>query len=233
MDSHKNEPHPIMHLLRTKAATKQTIFNNTFKVFNTLKKVAQDFAATNNEAAMKINKNITIEFTDKGKFDGQLKVAGDMLYFNMHSNVFEFPRNHVIWKSSYVKEDQLRSYCGVIFIYNFLADSFRYERVNDAGYLVARIFVNKEFHFIVEGKRQMAFLNNEFIDKKISREHLHKILETAIVYCLDFDLLLPSYDDLKEVTLSAMLEQSQNTNLRTGKRLGFGFQADAEEKLIP
>ena len=46
---------PIMERLRTKSATKQQIFNNTFKVFNTLKTIANEFAIARNEEAMKIS----------------------------------------------------------------------------------------------------------------------------------------------------------------------------------
>ena len=43
--------------------------------------------------------------------------------------------------TSYVKEDKNRSYCGVIHLYNFLADSFKYNRLNDVGYLIGRVFI--------------------------------------------------------------------------------------------
>jgi len=34
----------------------------------------------------------------------------------------------------------------MISIYNFLSDSFKFNRVNDIGYLIARVFTNKENH---------------------------------------------------------------------------------------
>ena len=46
---------------------------------------------------------------------------------------------------------QYRTYCGVINMYNFLSDSFKYNRENDLGYLIGRMFINKENTF-VEGK---------------------------------------------------------------------------------
>ncbi len=227
----KKEENPLLDRLKTKAATKRIVFDNTFNVFSRLKEILHEYAEVNDPLARAINKDITVEYSDKGEYEAQLKVAGDMLLFTMHSNVFEFPKDHVIMRSSYVKLDPMRSYCGVIYIYNFLYDSFRYNRYNDIGYLVARIFINKEFHFIVEGKRQMEFLNNTFNGKKLDDAALKKILETAVTYSLDFDLLLTPYDDIKEVTVAEMMEYMQNMNLRTGKRLGFRFQADPEEKL--
>jgi len=179
----------------------------------------------------KYNKDIKIEFIDSGKFEGRLQIAGDVLLFVMHTNIFEFPKEHPIMKSSYMKENNLRSFCGIIYVYNFLADTFKYNRTNDLGYLIARIFVNKDFHFIVEGKRQMEFLCNSFGNQVIDNLALKKILETAVEYCLDFDLLLPPYDNVKEVNFGDMQEYSSNMSLKTGKRLGFRFQADPEETL--
>ena len=227
----REEEDPLLQRLMTKSLTKRKVFENTYQIFNQLKGVLSEYAEKYNEEAQKIHKDITIEYNDKGEYEAQLKVAGDLLLFTMHSNVFEFPRDHVIMKSSYVKLDPMRSYCGVIYIYNFLADSFRYNRLNDIGYLVARIFINKEFHFIVEGKRQMEFLNRTFNGKRFDDKVMRQILETAVNYCLDFDLLLTPYDDIKEVTVAEMMEYSQNMNVRTGKRLGFRFQADPDEKL--
>jgi hypothetical protein len=228
----KKEENPLIDRLMTKSATKRKVFENTAEVFQRLKVMAAIYAEKYNPEAQKINPDITVEYSDKGEYDAHLKVAGDLLMFTMHSNVFEFPRDHVIMKSSYVREDPLRSYCGIIYIYNFLADSFRYNRLNDIGYLVARILVNKEFHFIVEGKRQMEFLNNTFNGKELDEEALQKIMETAVIYCLDFDLLCTPYDTIKEVTVAEMMEYSQNMNVKTGKRLGFRFQADPDEKLF-
>lgn len=231
MTKSSKEESQIMDQLKTKAATKRLVFDNTAKVFQSLKDIASEFANEYNPEAQKIDKNISIEFNDKGEYEAHLKVAADLLVFTMHSNIFEFPRDHMIMKSSYVKSNKMRSFCGVIYVYNFLADSFKYNRLNDIGYLVARIFINKEFRFIVEGKRQMEFLNNSFTGKKIDTAVLKKILETAIIYCLDFDLLLTPYDNIKEALVSEMMEYSQNMNTRTGKRLGFKFSADPEEKL--
>jgi hypothetical protein len=222
----------IIDKFKTKSVLKQQVYQNTRQVFAQLKQVAMDFV-TDSKKEIKKNKisQIEVEFNDKGEFEAELKFAGDALVFIMHTNVFQFPREHSIMRNSYIKEDESRAYCGVIYVYNFLADSLKYKRENDIGYLVARIFVNKEFHFVVEGKRQINFLNNTFIIEPIDYQILKKILETAIIYSIDFDLLLQPYDMLKEVTLSQLLEYSSSMHLQTGKRLGFRFQADPGEML--
>jgi hypothetical protein len=144
----------------------------------------------------------------------------------MHSNVFEFDKSHRIWKTSYVRDREGLSYCGMINVYNFLNDSFKYNRANDIGYLIARIFLNVENHYFVEGKRQLGFLYNDFAHAVIDEETLRRIVESTIVYCLDFDLFTPPFDAVKEVSVNEIMEASFANQFRTGKRLGFRFHAD-------
>ena len=117
----------------------------------------------------------------------------------------------------------------MIYIYNFLADSFKYNRVNDVGYMIARIFVNIDSHYFVEGKRQLGFLYNDFPNKVIDRQAMKSIIESAIIYALDFDLFTPPFDEMQEVSVSQILEASENMRIKTGKRLGFRFQADSDQ----
>ena len=112
-------------------------------------------------------------------------------------------------------------------IFNFLADSFKYNRVNDLGYMIGRIMINKEGHYYVEGKRELAQVFNNFSANKITPENAHSILRSAIEYTINFDLLLPNYDEMKIITVNDMLQfEDQNMTLRTGKRLGFRFEQD-------
>ena len=120
----------------------------------------------------------------------------------------------------------MRSYCGVINIYNFLADSFKYNRINDLGYLVARIFINKDKHFIVEGKRQSDEVVKDFAIDTISPGVIRQIVETAIQYSIEFDLLMPVYDQVKVATVDQMRQKMSHSKMVTGKRLGFTFNSD-------
>ena len=144
----------------------------------------------------------------------------------MHSNIFEFDREHGVWKSSYVKDNILNSYAGIINIYNFLTDSFKYNRLDDLGYLVARIFINRENHYFVEGKRQLGFLYNNFGEAVINKKAIQNVIESAILYTLDFDLLVPPYDDVKFASVSQMKDKINKSKVKTGKRIGFQFYSD-------
>ena len=74
----------------------------------------------------------------------------------MHTNIFDYQSNHQICKTKYVQQDLMRSFCGIINIYNFLSDSLKYNRMNDSGFLISRIFINKDKHFFVEGDKEMG-----------------------------------------------------------------------------
>ncbi|SDB88495.1 hypothetical protein [Williamwhitmania taraxaci] len=222
----------IIQTLADKSVMKQVIFDNTLVSFGLIKEVLHEIATDYNVNLKGTDRRIRLEYVDRGKFEAELKVAGDILIFSMHSNVFEFDRDHSIWKLSYVQEDKMRSYCGIISIYNFLADSFRYNRMEDLGYLIGRIFINKDSHYFLEGKRQLGFLYNNFGTTEIDKESIRKMIETAILYTLEFDLLVPPYDTVKIASVGQVNNKIENSKLQTGKRLGYKFNSDdvLEEK---
>ena len=162
-------------------------------------------------------------YSSDGDFESKLKFSGDTLLFHMHSNVFDFPNSHPIHKTKYVKQDKLRSFCGVINIYNFLSDSFKYNRMNDAGYLIARVFINKDKHFFVEGDKQLGFLFNDFVNQQINTDQIDKIINETMVYALNFDLQTPNFNDVKVVSVHQILDMNNNQKLKTAKRMGHKF----------
>ena len=218
---------PLAEKITEKGGLKLNVYNNTNDSFQDLKAIAKEMIESLKKKVNKVDKRISFDYSDRGEFEAELKFGGDMLVMSMHTNIFEFPREHEIMKLSYIKKDITRSYCGIINMYNFLADSYKYNRMNDVGYLVARIFINKDYHYFVEGKRQIGLMYNNFANAKIDRGALKRILETSINYCVDFDLLTPVYDSIKVVSVSEKLENSMN--LKTGKRLGFRFQVDQDD----
>src|SRR5690606_28562898 len=127
------------------------------------------------------DKNVEISFSDNGDFEVQLKFSGDVLVMSMHSNVFGFAPEHAVNQLKYVKDDPDRKYCGIIHIHNFLADSLKYNRTEDMGYLIGRIFINKDAHFFVDGQSQLGFLFNSFWKGKINSEQITEIIELAII----------------------------------------------------
>ncbi|WP_430809799.1 MULTISPECIES: hypothetical protein [unclassified Carboxylicivirga] len=216
----------IINVLQSNALVKQDVFDSTKANFELLKEVLQKVEKEYNQQLGHHDRRIHLLFEDKGEFVMQLKVAGDVLVFHMHTNTFEFDRDHEVWKCEYVKKDEYNSYCGVVNIYNFLHDSFRYNREQDAGYLVARIFINKEGHYFVEGKRQKGTGINHFGTSVINQDSWQSIVETAMLYSLEFDLLVPPYDDVKIISMMQMNGEILSSRMQTGKRMGFVYKAD-------
>ncbi|MBI9034945.1 MAG: hypothetical protein JEZ03_10790 [Bacteroidales bacterium] len=212
-----------------KAALKRKVYHTTFDTFNKFKTQAIKLNKEYQEHDLKVNSEIPFEFKDKGEFEFQLKFGGDILMFVMHTNVFEFSRDHEVMKTKYIQEEKDRSYCGIINIYNFLADSFKYNRVNDIGYMIGRIFINKDQHYFLEGKREIGLLFNNFGEEVLTEDKISEIVNSSIQYTLNFDLLTPPYDNVKFVTVYDMESTLQNMKISTGKRLGFRFQADHKD----
>ena len=217
----------ILATIINKSTLKQHIFDNTFATFNELKDVLLEITSElDDDLDGKLDKRVRIEYRDRGKFEAQLQIASDLLIFRMHTDVFEFDSNHIIWQNEYVQAERDNSYCGVIDIYNFLSDSFKFNRNADEGYLIGRIFINREKCFFVEGKRQTLVRPMAFGKEKITREDLIAIMETAINYAINFDLLVPSYEDNKRVTVDQFNSKMDNSKFITGKRIGYEFNVD-------
>ena len=228
MDYNKNQD-LLFNLIKDKGVLKQDVFSNIILNFKILKNVLKEIGDDLKDRIDKVDDRVIIEYKDSGEFEAQLRVSGDLLLFQMHSNVFKFDMNNNLWKTSYLSKNEQRGYCGVINIYNFLNDSFKYNRGNDIGYLIGRIFINHENHFMVQGKRQLGFLYNDFINAKVDKEQLKSIVQSAILYALDFDLLVPNYDIVKETSVNQVRQISDTLKLKTGKRLGFTFQNNNDE----
>ena len=228
MDYQKNQD-LLFNLIKDKGVLKQDVFSNIILNFKVLKSVLKEIGDDLSDRIAKEDERVIIEYKDSGEFEAQLRVAGDLLVFQMHSNVFKFNIENSLWKSSYLSENPNRGFCGLINVYNFLNDSFKYNRSNDLGYLIGRIFINHENHFMVQGKRQLGFLYNDFINAVIDKEKLKSIVQSAILYSLDFDLLVPSYDLVNQVSVNQVKQVGDDLKLRTAKRLGFVFQNNNDE----
>jgi hypothetical protein len=216
----------IIGTLREKALLKQKVYDNTLLSFTTIKEILKGLAREMNVSISGIDERIKLEYTDRSNFDCQIKIAGDILLFTMHSNIFQFDREHPAWKTAYIQKNKYNAYSGIINIYNYLADSFKYSRLEDLGYLIARIFINHENQYFVEGKRQMGMLFTNYGNEEISKISLQNIILTAIQYALEFDLLVPPYDTVKIATVGQAEAKIQNSKVITGKRVGFQFNSD-------
>ena len=218
----------IVSGLRDKAQLKANVFDQCLDVFNQLKDVLSELSNDLNDMLEEYsnNRRVRLEYRDRGRFEAELKFADDVLIFSMHTDIFQFDKDHSIWKNSYVKQDKFNSYCGVISVYNFLSDSLKYNRTEDLGYLVARMFLNKDKFFFVEGKRQKRQKVSEFGKHPLTKEELINFVESAMLYSLSFDLLVPPYDLVKVASVDQINAKIESSRMQTGKRMGYKYNSD-------
>lgn len=155
-----------------------------------------------------------------------LTIDADTLVFAQHTDIFKFDRDHKAWKTPYVSSDEKRAFVGVINIYNFLADSFKYDRDEDCGYLVARLFVDANSAFFVEGKQQRSVGVATYGKQQLNTDTLRKVAETCVKYVTSFDLLVPPYDAVKILDMAHMKLSILTSKTKTAKRMGFSFNSD-------
>lgn len=215
----------IAALLNEKHVTRELIINNARVQFDSFKERVIDFV---NQINQQPTTKDFLTYKLNGDFELQLFFCGEVLIFSLHTDMFMFDDSHFVQNLKYVKEDRSRSYCSIIKIYNFLHDSFKFNRLYDVGYLIGRVFINKDNHYFVEGKRQLGFLYNDFENAEFNVVNQTRLVESCLLYAMEFDLLVPPFDELKEIPLGLKLEQHGNAAIKTGKRLGFRFNADSD-----
>ena len=216
----------IQEILCKKSSTKQQVFRLTQNIFRDFKMVLREVESELTPKLVDDAPHVEVKYSDKGDFEAHLKFSGDTLVVMMHTNIFDFDESHIVNKSAYVKEDTLREFCGMIQIYNFLSDSIKYNRDNDVGYLIARVFINKDGHFFVEGKRPLSFLYNDLEKNIISSTTMRSIIEEAMLFCLNFDLMAPPVEAINYISVEQKNHMSHSSGMPTGKRLGFVMSSE-------
>lgn len=222
-DSRKN----IVGLLKNKAAVKQDIADYSEKVLASFLRIMEDEIEILRKKIK--DERVRLRVDRKGEHEFILYIGSDVLVFQLHRNVFRLPDEHSLWKTEYMKENECNGYFGIINIYNFLAESFEQNRLNDAGYLVGRIFMNHNDHFMVEGKGQLGFLFTDLPNNTINDDMIRNIIHTSISYCIEFDLITPPYDLIQEISVMEIRAMSSQLQIATGKRLGFKFSAENKD----
>lgn len=213
----------ILEALKTKASLKQQIYRQGREMFDRLKEILKEIVSRLEEQMDEYDKTVELSFRETNELEAEIKFGGDILIFSLHTNVFNFDEGHFISNTPYVQEDPTRAYCNIIQIHNFLADSIKYNRMKDLGYLIARVFINKDHHFFVEGKRKLGFLYKDFENMEMNDVYLRAIAESVMLYTIDFDLFVPPFNTVKAITVQQRLAENIYAQQTTGKRLGFKF----------
>lgn len=219
MQSEEQALDQIFEKLKTKACVKQNAFRTAQEVFKNLRSEAEDIASELSNRITKVDKSVEVKLTKKNDYEFQLKVGSDILIFTLTTNVVTFNEEYEVMKSDYVKEKEERKYFGQIMIYNFLADTIKYNRLDDPGYLIARVIINGEKHFFVEGTQQLNFLFTDISNNVISKDWLRLLVEKCIFTAIDMDLIGSSYPEIQNTSLMQKLKNEKP--MGNGKKVGF------------
>lgn len=213
----------LVNLLADKATLKQEVFENTLNTFHEMRDIV--FEITEKiKAAEEINLDkVRVEFEHINDYEFQLKVGGDVIVFMMQTNVVALPFDNYQQKSKYIKKDWKRAYFGQIMIYDFIADSLKFNRVDDVGYLIERIFLNLDNHFLVEGLKNIAYQYPDIAKNKVDRKTLEHLVEEAIYVSIETDLISTSYADNFNMTVEQRMVKRGKV---AGKKVGFQMSSD-------
>src|SRR5690606_27424274 len=127
--------------------------------------------------------------------------AGDMLVFVMNTNVVTLEETHEVMKEDYIKEQDVNRYFGQVMVYNFMAESLKYHRNNDPGYLLARLMVNHENRFFIEGEKELQPYN-KISENPLSEEDLKRVVKIVLKMAIENDLVAPPFTEVKSITLN-------------------------------
>jgi hypothetical protein len=102
-----------------------------------------------------------------------------------------------------------------------LFDSIEYDRRDDIGYLIGRIFMNKEGHFIVQGLGDISLVYSNFFKNTLDAPKMTEIVQRACTFAVDFDSFAPPYQSVGAIRVEDMKNLLHNLKVQTGKRIGF------------
>ena len=214
----------ILEGLTQKSAAKQAIYRNTLDAFNMCKKVSKDLVSKLSTRVNPLDSSVLIEYRDVSELEFHVKIAGDLLIFVMHSNIVTFPEEYDLMKTEYVDADFKRRFFGQIMAYNFMADSIKYSRLNDPGYLLGRVLINIENHFYLEGVDQLDLRYKDISKNVISEEVIEIMVESAMIAAVNNDLMAQDLEDIRKISVKQKLDNQQ---VSRATKVGFNFSSQA------
>ncbi|MCC5916305.1 MAG: hypothetical protein JJU02_03145 [Cryomorphaceae bacterium] len=211
----------LYKLLTEKSAAKLAVFEKLKVIFQDWKLVLETLAKELSTDVCGANDNIEIEYHDISTFEAKVRLAGDILFSYMHTNVFALDDSHYIHGHSHIKKNPNDGFFGTLNMYYFLGDSIKYNRMNDNGILIARIMVNQKGCFFVEGIKPFGDMERFDPKRPLQDKWLKKIAETAIKIMLEIDLTLPPKQHAQLMSVADIQSVRQELRFSTQQRLGF------------
>lgn len=216
----------IAKQLETKSCVKQKTYRVLCKLFKKMELESKEVIEQINRKVNIDDKDISIKFKKISDQEFHLKVAGDLLVFFMHTNIITLGKNHAINSSPAIEKDSRRKYFGQVMVYNFMADSFKFHRLKDPGYLVARFLINYEEHFFIEGDGQLSFLFSDISGNPVDDLDINVFIQLAIANAIDKDLIAPPFPEIRTISVGQKMEKTEH--LGGGQKIGFQMSYSGE-----
>ncbi|MDZ4715934.1 MAG: hypothetical protein SH819_10740 [Cytophagales bacterium] len=209
----------IQRMLENKSAAKQITFRKILSAFEILAKESKHVITELKKKGNPADQDVTVDFMRVNEHEFQLKLAGDLLIFVLHTNIVTFDETHDVMKDPYIREKDINRYFGQIMIYNFMSDSIKFHRINDPGYLLARLLINHDGRYIIEGEGKLGVVFSHISDTPINVQDLNILVKLALTLAIENDLMAPPYPQVKFITLHQKIEKTQE--LGAGQKIGF------------
>ncbi len=209
----------IRRLLENKSAAKQITYRILLAAFGNLSKESKRVVQELRKKAKPADQDVTIDFKGINDHEFHVKLAGDLLVFVLHTNIVTLPEDHPVMKDLYIREKDANRYFGQIMIYNFMSDSLKFNRVNDPGYLLARLLVNHEGRYVIEGEGKLGALYNTISSGPITEGELNILVKLALLMAIENDLIAPPFSQIRFITLIQKMEKT--LELGAGQKIGF------------
>ncbi|MBL7849539.1 MAG: hypothetical protein JNN04_01465 [Cyclobacteriaceae bacterium] len=209
----------IQKLLEYKSTAKQVTYKRLISAFDLLAKESKRVVAELKKKVKPGDADVTLGFERVNEHEFQVKLAGDMLVFVLHTNIVTFDDSHEVMKDPYIQSADINRYFGQIMIYNFMSDSLKFHRVNDPGYLLARLLINHDGRYIIEGEGKLGVVFSHISESPITEADLNILVKLALTLAIENDLMAPPYTQVKFITLYQKLEKTQE--LGAGQKIGF------------
>jgi hypothetical protein len=218
----------IQQLLESKSTAKQITYKNLLQAFQHLSAESQRIVNELKKKAKPGDDDVTVEFMPVHEHEFDVKLAGDLLVFVLHTNIVTFDETHPVMQNPYVGQQDINRYFGQIMIYNFMADSVKFNRINDPGYLLARLLINHEGRFVIEGGGRLTEISNKISTAPISDQELNVLVKLAMTIAIENDLMAPPFPQVQFITLMQKNEKTQE--MGGGQKIGFKMSYQSQVK---
>lgn len=208
----------IVTKIQSTSKLKQNLFVQVSDLFQLLEQSSRTLAKKL-EVACGPENLVPLKIVKSNDFEFSFQAGEDVLVFILQSNIVRLSEETYLSKSKYLKSDESLNYFGQILIYNFLDETIKNERLDDPGYLLGRLMVNRENKFFLEGDRKMVYHFPELQENPVTEKKMQEFVELLVSAALDNDLLAPAFGDIMIINYLQKLEHT--SGMGHPKKIGF------------